>query len=149
MAEVKAWDFGEATQITITNTLSEDAGFIKDVPTGEKVAMTLKAAKEARYHEYEFILAANGNFTKIGTNGDPEVIADSSTAIKEDEVAVQVRRAVRPNTRVIQFYQTQQKMVLNPGDSVSFVTKCAPAAAYYLSLNGVDGIEVKDQKVDA
>ena len=139
--------FGEVIKVTITNLLKADEYYYSNV--GKRTVMSLADAKKMKIFDFEFLLNAQGNFMKAVKDEETGVVtveeyADgkpvNASAVAEDAVtyddavAVVARVNTRANDRYIQFFATQQKICLAPGEVLEFNVKTAAEAAYYLAL---------------
>lgn len=154
MAETKL-DLTTAKTVTITNILK--SGEMKDSPVGERVLTSYSEIKKdierGVYVDFEYALDKDGNFqyyaadtglTAIDTtaalvteedapNKDPKG-ASGVHAMETDKIAVIVRRSIKANDRYIQFYRTQQKLLLAPQEALTFKVDKPDACAHYMSL---------------
>lgn len=125
--------FGETINLTIKNVLPADEVYYSAV--GKRTVMSLADAKDAGIVDFEYLLNAEGNFMKIVDGVAVDYAVDGSEEINaEDNVAVIARTSVRANDRYIQFFATQQKILLAPGDELALTVKTGAEAAHYLSL---------------
>jgi hypothetical protein len=139
----------EKVKVVIKNLLSADEKYYSNV--GKRTVMPLADVKAMRICDFEFLLNAQGNFMKAvkDENGvvTVEDYAEGETIngdgkTYDDMVAVVTRTNTRINDRFIQFFATQQKILLAPGDTFEFNVKTAAEVAHYKAL-AVDGeIEV-------
>lgn len=124
--------------LQITNTAKEEPNH--DAATGVRKLMTLKEALELKFRDFEYLLDKSGNFTYLEA-GEVKEIADTETAVDKDKIAVIVRESIKSTDRFVQFYRTQQKLLLAK-DEVLEIKVAKPAEyAHYMSLNG-DGLTV-------
>ncbi len=148
------YDFTNPCKVTITNILVPDAKELvnKDALTGERRIMTLKQAIDNGYKDYEYLLDRDGNFVEAtgATNMKPTNV-DRSAAIKTDNILVIVRQSIKSTDRYIQFFATQQKILLAAGDSITFTTEYPAAAAHYkaLAVEGEITVDVKSVSAGA
>lgn len=136
----------DTIQIVITNILKADDYRYSHV--GKRTVMSLAKAKDLGIADFEFLLNAVGNFMKFDDATQTAVeYADGDNVngalegekmAYDDQVAVVARVATKANDRYIQFFATQQKILLAPGDQLTFNVKTAAEAAHYRAL-AVDG----------
>ena len=124
--------------LQITNKAKEEPNH--DAATGVRKLMTLKEALELKFRDFEYLLDKKGNFTYL-ENSEVKEIADTATSVDKDKIAVIVRESIKSTDRFVQFYRTQQKILLAK-DEVLEIKVAKPAEyAHYMSLNG-DGLTV-------
>ena len=146
------YDFTNPCKVTITNILVPDAKELvnKDALTGERRIMTLKEAIAAGYKDYEYLLDREGNFVEATSATDMKPTnVNRSAAINTDNVLVIVRQSIKSTDRYIQFFATQQKILLAAGDSITFTTEYPAAAAHYKALEVEGEITVTVKPVSA
>ena len=133
----RSYDYTSPCKVTITNVIDPNSEELvnKQAQTGKRRIMTLAEAKAAKITEFEYLLDKKGNFVVDPVSGAD---ADPATELNSDDVLVVVRESIKYTDRYIQFYRTQQKMLLAAGDSLVFTTHTAAEAAHYESL-AVDG----------
>lgn len=133
-----ALDLTKDVTLTITNVAKDEPNH--DAATGVRKLMTLKEATELKFRDFEYLLGKKGNFTYL-ENGEIKEIADTATEVTKDKVAVVVRESIQITDRYVQFYQTQQKILLAKGEAIEIKVTKPAEYAHYMSLNG-DGITV-------
>ena len=135
----KMHDFTKPCKITITNVMdpNDPALVNKDALTGERRVISLAEAKAAGFNDFEYLLDKDGNFVI-----DPESGASVGTPVVSDDVMVIVRQSVKSTDRYIQFFATQQKILLAAGDSITFESAIPAAIAHYQALAVEGEIEV-------
>lgn len=140
--------FGEVITIVIKNIL--EAGELYFSNVGKRTVMSLAKAKELAIADFEYLLSKEGNFMKAVDAGDGvftvEPYADGAAVNVDDDVAVIARIATKANDRFIQFFATQQKVLLAPGDELTLTVRSGAEASHYLAL-AVDGeitVEVQE-----
>lgn len=135
----KIYDFTKPCKITITNVMdpNDPALVNKDSLTGERRIISLAEAKAAGFTDFEYVLDNDGNFVI-----DPESGASVGTPVVSDDIMVVVRQSVKSTDRYIQFFGTQQKILLASGESITFEATGAGAVAHYMALAVPGEIEV-------
>ena len=162
MAEL---DLTKAKKITIENVVKSDE--IMNSAVGERVLTSYSEIKEdierGVYVDFEYALdkygnfqyySANGGLKAIDTNtdvtpnqnGDPEG-SSGKRHIKADEIAVIVRKSIKATDRYIQFYRTQQKILLAQNEKLILKVDRPDAYAHYMAL-AIEG-EIKVTAADA
>ena len=135
----KLHDFTKPCKVTITNVMDpNDSDLVnKDALTGERRIISLAEAKASGFTDFEYLLDKDGNFVI-----DPASGASVGTPVDSDNVLVIVRQSVQSTDRLVQFFSSQQKVLLAAGDSITFECAVPAAVAHYLALSEVDGLEV-------
>jgi len=145
-------DFTTPVAVTITNVLSPEGKVLPKALTGARISnggrkvMTLADAKSNGFTIFEYLLDKNGNFILDAQNvptSDPTV-----TEVVGDNVLVVSKQAVTQNDRWVQFFWTQQKILLCAGDSLTFEAKTAAEVAYFASLAIKDEVVVEINGVE-
>ena len=137
--------------ITIKNILAAEGDIITDVPSGKRVVMTLKEAIDGKYKDFQYLLSPNGNFIVEGADGAKLEVTgkdgDGTTAtIDKEAILVIVRQCIKNTDRYVQFYRTQQQILLHAGDELVITVKTPAEAAYYMSLAVEGEITVDDSE---
>ena len=142
----KKYAFGETITLVIKNILK--AGEVHFSNVGKRTVMSLAKAKEMRIPDFEYLLTKEGNFMKATEAGEGIFTVapyDEGAEVNvDDDVAVIARVAQRANDRYIQFFATQQKILLAPGDELTLTVKCGAEAAHYLALATEGEITVEE-----
>lgn len=133
-------NLGESITITIKNILKADDYHYSNV--GKRTVMSLADAKDMKICDFEYLLNNEGNFMKATKDSEGNVVvedyAPGAKVNVDGDVAVIARVATRANDRYIQFFATQQKILLAPQDELTFTVKSGAEAAHYKAL-AVDG----------
>lgn len=124
-------DFTSEKTLVITNVMEEEVN--KTALTGVRRLMTLADAEKAKFDEYEYLLDKDGNFTYL-ENGEVKKIEITGAEIDRDKLAVIVRESIKATDRFVQFFRTQQKLLLARGDALKVTVTTAAEYAHYMSL---------------
>lgn len=124
--------------LVITNVMKEEVN--KNAATGVRRLMTLADAVDGKFTDYEYLLDKAGNFTYL-ENGEVTEITIAGTEIDKDKIAVIVRESIKATDRYVQFFRTQQKMLLAKDEVLKVKVATAAEYAHYMSLAD-DGLTV-------
>ncbi len=142
-------DLTKAKKITIENVVKSDETMNSAV--GERVLTSYSEIKgdieKGVYVDFEYALDKDGNFQYYAANTGLTAIDTSAAPIETDKIAVIVRKSIKATDRYIQFYRTQQKILLAQNEQLILKVDKPDAYAHYMAL-AIEG-EIKVTAADA
>lgn len=146
-------DLTTAKTLVITNVVKSEE--VMNSPVGERVILPFGEIKDdiekGKYVDFEYALDVHGNFQKAAkiTAGEPQVVIgykleDFTGSVTDNEVAVIVRKSIKATDRYIQFYRTQQKILLAQNEAIKISVTNPAEYAHYMSLAAEGEITVAE-----